>query len=69
MLLLGIKPGYRRRGIDTLLCLETLRTARELGFVGGELGWTAEDNDLINHAIESMGARRYKTYRLFERAV
>ena len=69
VLLLGVKPGYRRRGIDALLYLDTMRAARDLGYTGGELGWTAEDNDLINRAIESMGARRYKTYRLYERAV
>lgn len=68
-MLFGIKPGYRRRGIDALLYLETMRVARELGYTGGELGWTTEDNDLMNRAIESMGARRYKTYRLYERAV
>lgn len=67
VLLLGIKPGYRRRGIDALLFLETMRAARELGYSGGEIGWTTEDNDLINRAIESMGARKYKTYRLFTR--
>jgi GNAT superfamily N-acetyltransferase len=69
VLLLGVKPGYRRRGIDALLYLDTLRAARDLGYTGGELGWTSEDNDLINRAIESMGGRRYKTYRLFERPV
>ncbi|MHB8873748.1 MAG: N-acetyltransferase [Myxococcaceae bacterium] len=69
VLLLGVKPGYRRRGIDALLYLDTMRAARDLGYTGGELGWTAEDNDLINRAIESMGARRYKTYRLYERPV
>lgn len=67
VLLLGIKPGYRRRGIDALLFLETMRAARELGYSGGEIGWTTEDNDLINRAIEGMGARRYKTYRLFSK--
>lgn len=69
VLLLGVKPGYRRRGIDALLFLETMRAARELGYSGGEIGWTTEDNDLINRAIESMGARRYKTYRLFTKAL
>lgn len=69
VLLFGIKPGYRRRGLDALLYLDTLRAARDLGYTGGELGWTTEDNDLMNRAIESMGARRYKTYRLYERAV
>lgn len=67
MLLLGIKPGYRRRGLDALLYLETLRAARALGYSGGEIGWTTEDNDLINSAIETMGARKYKTYRIYER--
>lgn len=69
VLMLGIKPGFQKRGIDAVLYTETLRKAREYGYVGGELGWTTEDNHLINRAIESMGARRYKTYRIYERKV
>ena len=67
VLLFGIKPGYRRRGLDALLGLETLRAARRLGYDGAELGWTTEDNELMNRAIESIGARRYKTYRIYEK--
>lgn len=69
VLMLGIKPGYQKRGIDAVLYTSTLKVARQLGYVGGELGWTTEDNQLINRAIESMGARRYKTYRIYERKV
>jgi len=69
VLMLGIRPGYQKRGIDALLYTQTMRAARELGYVSGELGWTLEDNHLINRAIESMGARRYKTYRIYERKV
>lgn len=69
VLMMGIKPGYQKRGIDALLYTATLREARILGYTGGELGWTLEDNHLINRAIESMGARRYKTYRIYERKV
>jgi hypothetical protein len=69
VLLFGIKPGFRRRGLDALLYLETLRTARRLGYDGGELGWVTEDNELMVRAIESMGARRYKTYRIYDRAL
>jgi GNAT superfamily N-acetyltransferase len=69
VLMLGTKPGYRRRGIDALLYTATLHAARELGYSSGELGWTLEDNDLINRALESMGARRFKTYRIYERAL
>ena len=69
VLLFGIKPGYRRRGLDAILYLDTLHAARKLGYAVAEIGWNAEDNDLMNRAIESMGARRYKTYRLYERPV
>ena len=66
---LGIKEGYRRRGLDAILYLETLRTARRLGYSGGEISWTLDDNHLVNRAIESMGGRRYKTYRIYGRDV
>ncbi|CAM4507192.1 N-acetyltransferase [Corallococcus exiguus] len=69
LLTLGIKEGYRRRGLDAILYLDTLRTAKELGYSGGEISWTLEDNHLVNRAIESMGGQRSKTYRVFQRPV
>ncbi|HKD43040.1 MAG TPA: N-acetyltransferase [Myxococcaceae bacterium] len=69
VLLFGIKPGYRRRGLDAILYLDTLRAARALGYGWGEIGWAAEDNTLMIRAIEAMGARRYKTYRIYQRPV
>src|SRR5262249_33126467 len=68
LITLGIKEGFRRRGIDAVLYLDTLRTARRLGYAGGEISWTLEDNDLVNRAIETMGGRPYKRYRLYQRA-
>ncbi len=67
LITLGIKAGYRKRGIDAILYLDTIRTAKRLGYSGGEISWTLEDNDLINRAIEAMGGRKYKTYRVYER--
>ena len=67
LITLGIKEGFRKRGIDAVLYLDTLKIARALGYTGGEISWTLEDNDLVNRAIESMGGRRYKTYRLYQR--
>lgn len=68
LITLGIKEGFRKRGLDAILYLDTLKTARRLGFTGGEISWTLEDNDLVNRAIESMGGRKYKSYRLYQRA-
>jgi GNAT superfamily N-acetyltransferase len=67
LIVLGIKEGYRRRGLDAILYLDTLRTAKALGYVGGEISWTLEDNHLVNRAIESMGGKRSKMYRVYER--
>ncbi|WP_224363107.1 N-acetyltransferase [Hyalangium versicolor] len=69
LITLGIKEGYRRRGIDAILYLDTLRIAHQLGYEGGEISWTLEDNHLVNRAIESMGGKRSKTHRIFERAL
>jgi hypothetical protein len=69
LITLGIKEGYRKRGLDAILYLETLKTARRLGYTGGEISWTLEDNHLVNRAIESMGGRKYKTYRMYQREI
>lgn len=62
---LGILPTHRKRGLESLLCIETALRTKELGIPGGEIGWTLEDNDLINRACESMGARLDRKYRLY----
>ena len=31
----------------------------------GELGWTLEDNAAVNAGIRLMGAKKYKTYRVY----
>lgn len=66
MLLMGIKAGYRKRGLDSIFYLETFQRAKELGYVGGEVSWTLETNVLINRSIELMGGHHYKTYRFYE---
>lgn len=69
VLLFGIRPGFRRRGLDALLAVETFEEARRLGYRAGEVGWTMEDDPLINRTIQATGARRIKVYRLYERPV
>jgi GNAT superfamily N-acetyltransferase len=67
MTVLVLMESYRRRGISELLILETLDYGKNvLGYTGAELSWTLEDNDLVNRTVERVGARRYKTYRIYE---
>ncbi|OQY29764.1 MAG: hypothetical protein B6244_02960 [Candidatus Cloacimonetes bacterium 4572_55] len=67
LLLLGVKPGFRKRGIEAMFYKETFRRARAIGYRGGEISWTLEDNVLVNRAIEDMGGKLYKIYRAYAR--
>jgi GNAT superfamily N-acetyltransferase len=61
---LGVVPGFRNRGVESLLCIETALRAKQRGMWGGEIGWTLEDNLLINRTVESFGGKLDRRYRL-----
>lgn len=65
LIALGILPEYRRKGIEALLSIQTALRAKTRGIRGGEVGWTLEDNVLINRTIEAFGGRLDRRYRLF----
>ena len=69
LMALGVKAGYRRRGIDAALVNAIAIATKRRGYEWAEVGWTLEDNDLINSVIERVGGDRYKTYRIYERAL
>lgn len=62
---LGTIPAFRKRGLESMLFIETVRNCQKHGITGGEIGWTLEDNYLINRAIESMEGRLDRTYRVY----
>jgi len=70
MAVLGVLPRFRRRGVAELMILQAFQYGKNrLGYTGAELSWTLEDNDLINRTIQSVGAERYKRFRIYERAI
>ncbi len=66
---LGIKKGFRQRGIDAILFSESFRAGRQLGFAGAEVSWILEDNVMMLRSIETFGGKLYKRYRIYERPV
>ncbi len=69
LIALGVKPKYRRGGIAEMLVLRIIEDAMlKRGFTG-ELSMTLENNHLINRFLHAIGAERYKTYRIFRRAL
>jgi GNAT superfamily N-acetyltransferase len=69
ILLLGITPEYRGRGIDAMLYHWIWTKAGERGIYWGEAGWILEDNPAMRAGAEKMTFEPYKTYRLYDRAI
>ncbi len=66
VLTLGVVKEHRGLGADALLYLGIYEGARERGYLGGEFSWILEDNAPMRRALEHLGARVYKTYRLYD---
>jgi GNAT superfamily N-acetyltransferase len=64
--ILGVIPGYRHMGIDGLLYLESFREGIRKGYKRGEFSWLLEDNAAILGPLEAIGAKLYKTYRVYD---
>lgn len=66
LIFFGIRPGFRRLGIDALLYAETKEYAMQRGYQVYETSMLLEDNELVLRASEFMGGRRYKTWRIYD---
>jgi len=69
--LLGIKQKYQNQLIGSALAFMLIskikQVARDTGVTQHEMSWVLEDNKRLNKILESLGASRYKTYRIFEK--
>ncbi len=69
LMLFGLCPEYRKRGVDAALLAAHLRATLELGFTEAEISWVLEENELTKRAARMMGGRPYKKYRLYEKEI
>jgi ribosomal protein S18 acetylase RimI-like enzyme len=69
LMFFGIAPEYRLRGIDALLFDETYRHSIAKGYKTFEASLLLENNDMVIRPTEFAGGTRYKTWRIYERAV
>ncbi len=68
---LGVKHDYRHTGVAAGLYLRAPRRWRPSPdkIHGGEMGWILETNKPMNRAMEGMGGKIVKKYRLYERSL
>jgi hypothetical protein len=74
LILLGIRGEARRNlkrygGLSAAMYVEVAKRGIAKGYQWSELSWTREDDAPINLGIRSMGAKVYKKYRVFQKAL
>ncbi len=70
LLLLGVLPEYRNVGIfPVLICELHALVRKQTSFKRVEFSWVLEDNHQINQVVERLGAVRYQTYRIYQKAI
>ncbi len=68
---MGLRRCHQRTLLGSavlILMLQSLRAGMlDAGLKRAELSWILEDNMPMRRVIEDLGARAYKTYRIFEK--
>ncbi|HVS28576.1 MAG TPA: hypothetical protein VHE14_03435, partial [Solirubrobacteraceae bacterium] len=64
---LGVKPAYQHTGIAAKFYEEHFDSAARTPQTGGEMGWILETNEPMNRAMEGMGGRVVRRYRVYEK--
>ncbi len=66
LMFFGVRPGFRRLGVDALLFKEVFAYGAGRGYTECDMSLLLEDNHLVLRAAEHMGAARYKTWRVYD---
>jgi GNAT superfamily N-acetyltransferase len=64
---LGVKPSYQHTGVAAALYVEHFNQAAATPLKWGEMGWILETNRNMNRAMEAMGGRIVRRFRVYER--
>jgi GNAT superfamily N-acetyltransferase len=64
---LGLRPGYRNRGLDAAMITHIYIQGNAAGMWRSECSWILEDNWDMRRGLERMGAVADKTYRIYEK--
>jgi hypothetical protein len=66
---MGVLKEYRHRGIDIVFYLNTIEHGTGMGYTESECSVIVETNTRMIAALEDLHAKRYKTYRFYEKAI
>lgn len=69
LLLFGVKKAFRLKGVESLMIREAFKGAVKHGFKKCEFSWILEDNHETINLTKVVGAKRYKTLRIYEKEI
>jgi len=64
---LGVKPQFQHTGVAAKMYVEHFDMASATPQKWGEMGWILETNTNMNRAMEAMGGRIVRRYRVYQR--
>jgi hypothetical protein len=65
----GIRPKYRKIGLDAVLFCEGKRYVQSKNYQACDVGWILEDNELVLRVSRFMGGERSRTYAIFQKDI
>ncbi len=69
IILLGVLEDYRKLGIEAIFFANYIKAAKENNLKAGEASWILESNTMMVQAAEKLNGKRYKTYRIYSKAI
>ena len=69
LLLGGIDPEYQGRGLDVMMGIKLIESAKRAGKVVMDSHLELEDNHKVRSEMEKMGGQVYKRYRIYQKTL
>jgi hypothetical protein len=69
VLLLGILPEWRGKGIDALMYHHIIKNGLEMGIAHAEASWILATNEGMNKGVKVVNGEIYKRYGIFEKEI
>lgn len=66
VVLLGIMPEYRGKGLDAVLYYEIIKNGMNLNVKHAEASWILESNEGMNKGVQVVNGEKYKTYGIYQ---
>lgn len=69
VIIMGVIKEFHRKGIDAIFYEQTIRNGYRKKYRYADISWILEDNAVMVQTVEKLGAKRYKTYRIYDKYI